>query len=91
MIIRNAKVFSDGCRFVEKDLVIRDGRIVFGAAPQENEEIIDAQGAYALPGLVTSTSTARSVTISVMQMRPACRPSPILKPARAYWPSAPPP
>lgn len=52
MIIRNAKVFSDGCRFVEKDLVIRDGRIVFGAAPQENEEIIDAQGAYALPGLV---------------------------------------
>lgn len=52
MIIRNAKVFSDGCLFVEKDLVIRDGRIVFGAAPQENEEIIDAQGAYALPGLV---------------------------------------
>ena len=52
MIIRNAKVFSDGCRFVEKDLVICDGRIVFGAAPQENEEIIDAQGAYALPGLV---------------------------------------
>lgn len=52
MIIRNAKVFSDGCRFVEKDLVIRDGRIVFGAAPQENEEIIDAQGTYALPGLV---------------------------------------
>lgn len=52
MIIRNAKVFSDGCRFVEKDLVIRDGRIVFGAAPQENEEIIDAQGAYGLPGLV---------------------------------------
>lgn len=52
MIIRNAKVFSDGCRFVEKDLVIRDGRIVFGAAPQESEEIIDAQGAYALPGLV---------------------------------------
>ena len=52
MIIRNAKVFSDGCRFVEKDLVIRDGRIVFGAAPQPGEEILDAQGAYALPGLV---------------------------------------
>ena len=52
MIIKNAKVFTDGCRFVEKDLVIRDGRIVFGAAPQENEEVLDAKGSYALPGLV---------------------------------------
>lgn len=52
MIVRNAKVFTDGCRFVEKDLVIRDGRIVFGAAPRADEEIIDAGGAYALPGLV---------------------------------------
>ena len=52
MIIRNAKFFADGCRFVEKDLMIRDGRIVFGAAPEPGEEILDAQGAYALPGLV---------------------------------------
>ena len=52
MIIKNAKVYSDGCRFVEKDLIIRNGRIVFGAAAQEGEEIIDAGGAYALPGLV---------------------------------------
>lgn len=52
MIIRNAKVFSDGCRFVEKDLIIRDGRIVFGAEALPDEEIVDAQGAYALPGLV---------------------------------------
>ncbi len=52
MIIRNAKVFADGCRFVEKDLMIRDGRIVFGAAPEPGEEILDAQGVYALPGLV---------------------------------------
>ena len=52
MIIKNAKVYSDGCRFVEKDLIIRDGRIVFGAAPQEGEDVIDAGGAYALPGLV---------------------------------------
>ena len=50
MIIKNAKVYSDGCRFVEKDLIIRDGRIVFGAAPQEGEDVIDAGGAYALPG-----------------------------------------
>ena len=52
MIVRNAKVFTDGCRFVEKDLVIRDGRIVFGATPRADEEIVDAGGAYALPGLV---------------------------------------
>ena len=50
MIIKNAKVYSDGCRFVEKDLIIRDGRIVFGAAPQEGEDVIDAGGAYELPG-----------------------------------------
>lgn len=51
MIIKNAKVYTtEG--FVEKDLVIRDGRIVFGAAPSAGEEIIDAAGAYALPGLV---------------------------------------
>ena len=41
MIIKNAKVYSDGCRFVEKDLIIRNGRIVFGAAAQEGEEIIE--------------------------------------------------
>ena len=52
MIIKNAKVYNDGCRFVEKDLIIRDGRIVFGAAPLEGEDVIDAGGAYALPGLV---------------------------------------
>lgn len=51
MIIRNAKVYTlEG--FVQKDLVIRDGRIVFGAAPADGEEILDAAGAYALPGLV---------------------------------------
>ena len=52
MIIRNAKVLTLNGQFVEKDLVIRDGRIVFGAAPLADEEIVDAQGAYALPGLV---------------------------------------
>ena len=52
MIIKNAKVYSDGCRFVEKDLIIRDGRIVPFAAPEEGEEVLDAEGLYALPGLV---------------------------------------
>ena len=52
MIIKNAKVYSDGCRFVEKDLIIRDGRIVFGAAPQEGGVVMEGGGACALPGLV---------------------------------------
>ena len=82
MIIKNAKVFTDGCRFVEKDLVIRDGRIVFGAAPQENEEVLDAKGSYALPGLVDIHFHG-----AVGQV---CRPLPILRPAKVCWPSAPP-
>ena len=52
MIIRNAKVFTGGCRFEERDLLIRDGRIVFGAVPMDGEEVLDARGSYALPGLV---------------------------------------
>lgn len=52
MIIKNAKVYGIDGSFAEKDLVIRQGRIVFGAAPQEGEEVLDAAGAYALPGLV---------------------------------------
>lgn len=52
MIIRNAKVFTGGCRFEERDLLIRDGRIVFGAPPMDSEEVLDARGSYALPGLV---------------------------------------
>ena len=90
MIIKNAKVFTDGCRFVEKDLVIRDGRIVFGAAPQENEEVLDAKGSYALPGLWTSTSTVLSAMTSAMPTKPVCRPLPISRPAKVCWPSAPP-
>lgn len=52
MIIRNAKVFTGGCRFEERDLLIREGRVVFGAPPMDGEEVLDARGSYALPGLV---------------------------------------
>ena len=38
MIIKNAKVYSDGCRFVEKDLIIRDGRIVPFAQPEKEKD-----------------------------------------------------
>ena len=52
MIIKNAKVYSDGCRFVEKDLIIRQRPYRgFGARPRR-AKIIDVGGAYALPGLV---------------------------------------
>ena len=60
MIIKNAKVFTDGCRFVEKDLVIRDGRI------------------------------AVSYTHLTLPTKQVCRPLPISRPAKVYWPSAPP-
>ena len=52
MIIKNAKVYTPQHTFAVRDLVIRDGRIVFGAPPLEGEEVLDAQGLYALPGLV---------------------------------------
>ena len=52
MIIKNALVYTPEQAFVRKDLVIRNERIVFGAAPQLNEEVIDAEGLYALPGLL---------------------------------------
>ena len=52
MIVRNARVFRLDGGFVEQDLVIRQGRIVADAAPQPGEEVLDAAGRYALPGLV---------------------------------------
>ena len=52
MIIKNAKVYTPQHKFAVQDLVIRDGRIVFGAAPLEGEQVLDAEGLYALPGLV---------------------------------------
>ena len=53
MIIKNAKVYTPEHRFVRQDLVIRGGRIVPDApAPEPGEEVLDAEGLYALPGLV---------------------------------------
>ena len=52
MIIKNANISTPEHTFRTGDLVIRDGRIAFGAAPQEGEQVLDAKGAYALPGLV---------------------------------------
>lgn len=51
MIIQNANAYLDG-KFVKKDIIIRDGRIQNGGTPLPGEEIIDAAGATALPGLI---------------------------------------
>ena len=52
MIIQNALVYTPRHTFEKGSIVIREGRIVPFAAPEEGEEILDAQGFYALPGLV---------------------------------------
>ena len=52
MIIKHAKIYTPRHTFEEGDLFIREGRIVPFAQPEEGEEIVDAKGAYALPGLV---------------------------------------
>ena len=51
MIIKNALVYTPDHTFVPGDLAIRDGRIAAGTTPQPGEEVIDAGGLYALPGL----------------------------------------
>ena len=52
MIIRNAKVYTPQHTFAVQDLVIRNGRIVPRAMAEPGEQVIDADGLYALPGLV---------------------------------------
>ena len=52
MIIRNAKVYTPQHTFAVQDLVIRNGRIVPQAKAEPGEQVIDADGLYALPGLV---------------------------------------
>ena len=52
MIIRNAKVYTPQHTFAVQDLVIRSGRIVPHAMAEPGEQVIDADGLYALPGLV---------------------------------------
>lgn len=53
MIIKNANVFTREFRFLKKDIFIRDGHFLAEppADTNETEEIIDAEGCYAIPGL----------------------------------------
>lgn len=52
MILKNALVYTPAHTFVPGDIAIRDGRIAADAAPLPGEEVLDAEGLYALPGLV---------------------------------------
>lgn len=48
MIIKNALVFTDDCKFTEKDVYIDGERIADTAS---DSEVIDAAGCYLIPGL----------------------------------------
>ena len=58
MIIKNVKVVTEEKTFIDGTIVIRDGKIVDvltmenEAAADVAEEVIDGEGAYAIPGLV---------------------------------------
>ncbi len=52
MIIKNAMVYTLEHKFERKDIIIRGERIVQEISPLLDEEIIDASGLLALPGLV---------------------------------------
>ena len=52
MIIKNALIYTPRHTFEKGSILIREGRIVPFGTPEEGEEVLDAEGLYALPGLV---------------------------------------
>lgn len=52
MIIKNAKVFTEGCEFVTKDVFIKDGLFVNSLSDTDSQEVIEGDGLYAIPGLI---------------------------------------
>ena len=88
MIIKHAKIYPPRHTFEEGDLFIREGRIVPFAQPEAGEEILDAKGAYALPGLVDIHFHGAMGKDFCERKRPSRR-WPTLRPARVCWPSAP--
>ena len=52
MLIKNALVYTPRHTFEKGSILIREGRIVPFGTPEEGEEVLDAEGLYALPGLV---------------------------------------
>ena len=55
MIIKNALVFTEDCKFAEKDVYIDGERIADTAS---DSEVIDAKGFYVIPGLIDLSTTA---------------------------------
>lgn len=51
MIIKNASVFTEECKFAKQDIYIKDGKFVKSAEEADGEEIIDAGECFAIPGL----------------------------------------
>lgn len=52
MILKNAAVYRPDHQFHKGDLAIREGRLCADTLPQPGEEVLDAEGLQALPGLV---------------------------------------
>ena len=52
MLIKNAFIYTPRHTFEKGSILIREGRIVPFGTPEEGEEVLDAEGLYALPGLV---------------------------------------
>ena len=52
MLIKDAMVYTPRHTFEKGSILIREGRILPFGTPEEGEEVIDAEGLYALPGLV---------------------------------------
>lgn len=52
MVIRNVKVFTEDRHFKDGDICIRQGRFTDAVLSGEDANIIDGQGAFAIPGLI---------------------------------------
>jgi N-acetylglucosamine-6-phosphate deacetylase len=52
MVFKNARVYQPDHTFCRRDLAIREGRFTFDTAVRPGEEVLDADGLFALPGLV---------------------------------------
>lgn len=50
MVIRNVKVYGEDKKFSKGEIVIKDG--LFAENAGEDEEVVDGEGFYAIPGLV---------------------------------------
>lgn len=51
MIIKNASVYTEDCRFIKKDIYIEGDRFVDCEEKVSDKTVIDGEGCYAIPGL----------------------------------------